>query len=248
MGGAVVVRVVSASALMLCALLIAAGGASAAQPPQNAPADLGPNVKIFDPSMSTAEIQTAVDKVAAEQLTNQFGTQRYALLFKPGTYGSASRPLIFEVGYYTEVAGLGAAPGDVTINGAIDVHNQCDASGCTALNNFWRSLSNLTIHITGQTGCRSGTDFWAVSQASPMRRVAVTGGNVSLMDYCTAGPQYASGGVIAPSAFSGSGPPGPPQPFLVPHTSFPARGDGGSDPVFARDGGAPPPTLPAPPA
>ena len=32
-----------------------------------------------------------------------------------------------------------------------------------------------------------------------MRRVAVTGGNLSLMDYCTAGPQYASGGFIADS-------------------------------------------------
>src|SRR4051794_33185526 len=196
MGGAVVVRVVSASALMLCALLIAAGGASAAQPPQNAPADLGPNVKIFDPSMSTGEIQTAVDKVAAEQASNQFGTERYALLFKPGTYGSASRPLIFEVGYYTEVAGLGASPRDVVVNGAIDIHNQCDASGCLALNNFWRSLSNLTINVTGQRDCRSGAEFWAVSQASPLRRVRVTGGNVSLMDYCGPGPQFASGGFI----------------------------------------------------
>ena len=32
-----------------------------------------------------------------------------------------------------------------------------------------------------------------------MRRVDVTGGNLSLMDYCTAGPQFASGGFIADS-------------------------------------------------
>ena len=32
-----------------------------------------------------------------------------------------------------------------------------------------------------------------------MRRLNVTGGNLSLMDYCTAGPQYASGGFIADS-------------------------------------------------
>ena len=32
-----------------------------------------------------------------------------------------------------------------------------------------------------------------------MRRLDVTGGNLSLMDYCTAGPQYASGGFIADS-------------------------------------------------
>ena len=32
-----------------------------------------------------------------------------------------------------------------------------------------------------------------------MRRVNITGANLSLMDYCTAGPQYASGGFIADS-------------------------------------------------
>ena len=38
------------------------------------------------------------------------GTERYALLFKPGTYGTAEHPLSIKVGYYTEVAGLGAVP------------------------------------------------------------------------------------------------------------------------------------------
>jgi hypothetical protein len=50
------------------------------------------------------------------------------------------------------------------------------SSNCIALDNFWRSLSNLTINVTGQSGCRSGTDFWAVSQAAPVRRVSITGG------------------------------------------------------------------------
>src|SRR3954469_16851598 len=211
----VVVRWVSVSAVALCALAMTAGGASAAGRHHDAPADLGPNVKVFDPSMPTSQIQAAVDAIAQQQVSNQFGTQRYALLFKPGTYGSASQPLIFQVGYYTEVAGLGASPRDVTINGAIDVHNQCDASGCQALNNFWRSMSNLTIQVTGQTGCRNNTEFWAVSQASPLRRVAVTGGNVSLMDYCPAGPQYASGGFIADSAFTGTVVNGSQQQFFV---------------------------------
>ena len=107
-------------------------------------------MKVFDPSMPVSEIQATVDAIAQRQVSNQFGDERYALLFKLGTYGSAAHPLIFEVGYYTEVAGLGASPGDVTINGAVDVHNQCDAGGCTALTNFWRSLSNLTIHVTAR--------------------------------------------------------------------------------------------------
>ena len=98
------------------------------------------------------------------------------MLFEPGTYGSAAaNPLNFQVGYYTAVAGLGLSPSDVVINGSIYVHNQCGSSGCVALNNFWRSLSNLTINVTTPNfGCYSG-EFWAVSQAAPMRRVHVNG-------------------------------------------------------------------------
>src|SRR5207247_9663340 len=90
------------------------------------------------------------------------------------TYGSPADPLNFQVGYYTDVAGLGSSPGDVTINGTIDVYNQCFPDGCTALVNFWRSLSNLTIDVAGKGGCQFG-EFWATSQAAPMRRVHVNG-------------------------------------------------------------------------
>ena len=93
---------------------------------QAASPDFGPNVKIFDPSMPQSEIQATVDAIANQQISNQFGTQRYALLFMPGTYGSAANPLNFQVGYYTAVAGLGSSPNDVIINGSIDVYNQCD--------------------------------------------------------------------------------------------------------------------------
>ena len=54
---------------------------------------------------------------------------------------------------------------------------------------------HIDVNKAGQDGCRQSANFWAVSQAVSMRRVDVTG-NVSLMDYCTAGPQYASGGYI----------------------------------------------------
>jgi len=159
--------------------------------------DFGPNVKIFDPSMPLSQIQATVDAIAAQQVGNQFGTQRYALLFKPGTYGTADHPLNFQVGYYTQVAGLGLNPGDVVINGSVYVRNQCDAAGsCTALNNFWRSLENLTINVAAPGGCYA-REFWAVSQAAPMRRVQVNG-ETTLMDYCTA-PSFASGGFIADS-------------------------------------------------
>src|SRR5512139_1177166 len=131
-------------ALLLSALpALSASAAVAASPP-----DFGPNVIIFDPSMPQSQIQATVDAIATQQVPNQFGTQRYALLFKPGTYGSAAAPLNFQVGYYTAVAGLGLSPNDVVINGSVYVRNQCVGGSCTALNNFWRSLSNLTINVT----------------------------------------------------------------------------------------------------
>jgi hypothetical protein len=161
--------------------------------------NFGPNVYIFNPGMSLSAIQSTVDAIATQQVSNQFGTQRYALLFEPGTYGSSSTPLNFQVGYYTSVAGLGQNPSDVVINGSIDVYNQCSGSDCVASVNFWRSLSNLTINVTNPTfGCYTG-EFWAVSQAAPLRRVQVNG-LTTLMDYCT-GPSFASGGFIADSQF-----------------------------------------------
>src|ERR1700692_2454480 len=155
-----------ALALAVAALTLGGGSAAAASGP-----DLGPNVLVFNPSMSTSEIQAKVDAIAAQQVSNEFGTQRYALLFEPGTYGSSTNPLNFQVGYYTSVAGLGRSPTDVVINGSVYVHNQCfGPNNCTALENFWRSLSNLTINVTTPGfDCYSG-EFWAVSQAAPMRR------------------------------------------------------------------------------
>ena len=78
--------------------------------------------------MSQATIQSTLDSISTQQVPNQFGSQRYAILFEPGTYGSVADPLDFQVGYYTEVAGLGAQPSDVIINGAINVFNQCTPS------------------------------------------------------------------------------------------------------------------------
>lgn len=170
--------------------------------------DFGPNVMIFDPSMATSYIQTTVDTIHIMQVNDEMGEGRYSLLFLPGAYGNdGEEPLHVQVGYYTQVAGLGASPDDVQINGAVEVYNQCfddptnpEFIGCFALNNFWRSLSNLTINVNtyGQGGCEASANMWAVSQAVSMRRVDVKGGNLTLMDYCTS-PSYASGGFIADS-------------------------------------------------
>ncbi len=226
---------------------------AALTPPVAGQPDLGPNVKIFDPSMPIADIQATVDAVKNEQIDSEMGTGRYALLFKPGTYGTAEHPLIFQVGYYTEVAGLGQSPKDVVINGHIDVYNRCletDANGnpsnCLALDNFWRSMSNLTINVqsAGLDGCRGTAEFWAVSQASPLRRVNVTGGNMTFMDYCTAGPQYASGGFIADS-MTGFLINGSQQQFFLRNSTIGGWSNGVWNQVFAGVVGAPPQSFPA---
>jgi len=193
--------ILMAGAVVAGAFVATTGAVATAALAAPAGPNLGPSVYVFKPTMPQSEIQAKVDAVAAQQISNEFGTQRYALLFEPGTYGSSTNPLNFQVGYYTTVAGLGLSPSDVVVNGSIYVRNQCSSNGCFALNNFWRSLSNLTINVTTPNfGCYSG-EFWAVSQAAPMRRVQVNG-LVTLMDYCT-GPSFASGGFIADSQFTG---------------------------------------------
>src|SRR3954451_14790485 len=231
------------------AVVLPTATATAAPPaPTHAPGqpDLGPNVFVFDPSMPTSQIQQTVDAIAAQQVPNQFGPQRYALLFKPGTYGTAAAPLNFQVRYYTEGAGLGLSPSDVVINGSVYVRNQCDSGGCVALNNFWRSLSNLTINVTNPDfGCYTG-EFWAVSQAAPMRRVHVNG-LTTLMDYCT-GPSFASGGFIADSRFDGSTViNGSQQQFFVRNSALDGWTNGVWNQVFAGVTGAPPQSFPDPP-
>ena len=209
--------------------------------------DLGPNVRVFDPGMPQAQIQAELDAIAARQVDDEMGTGRYALLFRPGTYGSAATPLTFQVGYYTEVAGLGASPTDVTINGHVDVYNRClTPDNCIALVNFWRSLSNLTVNVTGLADCRASGEFWAVSQAAPMRRVNITGGNLTLMDYCTAGPQFASGGFIADSR-TGFVVNGSQQQFLVRDSEVGGWSNAVWNQVFAGTPGAPAQSFPAPP-
>lgn len=225
--------------------LVSVPGAVAAPPPSGT--DLGTHTIVFDPSMPVAQIKAKVDAVAASQVDSEFSTEHYALLFKPGSYGTASQPLTFQVGYNTQVAGLGALPGDVQITGHVDVYNRCLApDNCIALDNFWRSLSNLTIHVAGLSDCRSSAEFWAASQASPMRRVVIDGGNLSLMDYCTGGPQYASGGYIAdsvlPNTINGSQ-----QQYYVRNSTIGGWTNGVWNQVFSGSPGAPAQAFPDPP-
>jgi hypothetical protein len=181
----------------------------------------GPNVCVFSDTMSQAAIQADLNAISTQQVpvSSQFDSQRYAIFFEPGTYGSAADPLVFQVGYYTEVAGLGAMPQDTVINGAAEVFNNlCTAgtSNCNSDDNFWRSLSNLTLNVDLPSsppayapaaldaygaGCANSAEMWSASQADPIRR-AIINGSVVFQDYCSA-DNYASGGFIADSKISG---------------------------------------------
>jgi hypothetical protein len=201
-----------------------------------ASAQFGPNVCVFTPpsgknaATELLAIQTAVNNIASLQvpLSAQFNDQGYALLFEPGTYGSATTPLVFQVGYYTQVAGLGAVPQDTVINGQIDVFpNALDCptaaqTGCWANStvNFWRSLSNLDLNVMNnvttyvpplltmqspinQPNCFGGsTDFWSVSQATPVRSVIING-NLLFQSYCSGPNNYGSGSYVANSEING---------------------------------------------
>jgi hypothetical protein len=223
-----------AGALVAGALAAAPASASASAPATAAPqsaaslcpdaqtATFGPNVCVFTPAMTQSAIQADLNAIATRQVpvASQFDSGRYSVFFEPGTYGSKADPLVFQVGYYTQVAGLGALPSDTVVNGAIDVFNNlCTAgtSNCNADDNFWRSLSNLDLNVDLPSappayappaidaygaGCDNSGEIWAASQAAPIRRVIVNG-SIIFQDYCAAA-NYASGGFLADSKVTGN--------------------------------------------
>jgi hypothetical protein len=146
--------------------------------------NFGPNVYIFDPSMST--VQSQLTTVYGQQQGAQFGTGRFALLFKPGKYNVSVL-----LGFYTEVLGLGLTPDSVQITGAVE--SDAYLSGGNATCNFWRSCAGIQVTPTG------GTDLWAVSQACPMRRMHIKG-NLNIAP----NPGAGSGGFIADSRVEGT--------------------------------------------
>ncbi|WP_405988692.1 RICIN domain-containing protein [Streptomyces sp. NBC_00986] len=187
--------------------------------------DFGPNVTVFDPSMSASSIQSKLDSVFNQQQTNQFGSARQALLFKPGTYSANAN-----VGFYTQVAGLGFSPDDVTINGA--VHAEADWFQGNATQNFWRDAENLSVNPTG------GTDRWAVSQAAPYRRMHVRG-NLALDD-----GGWSSGGFISDTKVDGQIQSGSQQQFLTRNSTMGSWSGSNWNMVFVGDQGAPAQSFP----
>ena len=205
-------------------------GTAAGCPAQSNTPNFGANVYIFDPGMSATSIQNTLNSVFNTQKLNQFGTQRYALLFKPGTYSVTAN-----IGYYTSIAGLGQNPDDVTINGDVTV-DSFDGTG-NATQNFWRSAENMAINPS------AGSDRWAVAQAGPFRRMDIHGG----LELYPASYGYASGGYIADAKVSGQVSSASQQQWYSRDSSFGSWSGSVWNMVFSGVSGAPAQSFPSPP-
>ncbi|MEU6591452.1 RICIN domain-containing protein [Streptomyces sp. NPDC046881] len=190
--------------------------------------DLGPNVVVFDPSMSSSAIQGKLDTIFKQQETNQFGSQRYAVLFKPGAYDAN-----VNVGFYTQVLGLGLTPDAVTVNGA--VHAEADWFQGNATQNFWRGAENLSVNPAG------GGDRWAVSQAAAYRRMHLRG-SLALDD-----GGWSSGGYLADSKIDGHVNSGSQQQWLTRNSQLGSWTGSNWNMVFVGSQGVPATSFPNPP-
>ncbi|HEY8091170.1 MAG TPA: hypothetical protein VIF09_25075, partial [Polyangiaceae bacterium] len=194
------------------------GGASSGAP------DFGPNVLVFDPSMSTATIQQKLDAIYAQQDAAQFDSGRYAYFFKPGQYA-----LDVKIGFYVQAVGLGRSPDDVAITGA--VRAKADWLGSNnATCNFWRGAENLAV--TADASIDNGVDRWAVSQGTHLRRIHVRG-DIALDD-----GGWSSGGFVADSLVDGTMSSGTQQQFLTRNDDLTWQGSNWNM-VFVGDGQPP---------
>ncbi len=143
----------------------------------------GGNVYIFSPEDNPGEVQKVLDDLWEQQETNQFGEERYSVLFLPGEYDESIK---VQVGYYMQVSGLGMLPTDTQIPAL-----ECSAAWLgddnnhNATCNFWRGVENIDI---------GSNTMWAVSQATFMRRVNIDGALYLHDNY-----GWASGGFLADS-------------------------------------------------
>ncbi|MEV1332243.1 discoidin domain-containing protein [Micromonospora costi] len=197
--------------------------------------DFGPNTFVFDPSTPTSTIQSRLNTLFTQQETNQFGPQRYAVLFKPGTYTAD-----VNLGFFTQVAGLGMSPDDVNLNGHVRV--EAFWMGGNATQNFWRSAENLSVTLpAGVT-----VERWAVSQAAPYRRMHLRGGQNQIQLW-NGGDGWSSGGLMADTRIDGLVVSGSQQQWYSRNSEF-GNGWTGSvwNMVFQGVVGAPPPHFPNP--
>ena len=197
--------------------------------------NFGPNVYIFDTSMSDSAIQT---QLLALSNNTQFSTNRYAVFFMPGTYTVQA-----QVGFYESVAGLGATPGAVTINGFLTPNYGSTSPGANLTTYSWRSMENLTINPATDTAqsAAANTLQWGVSQGAPLRRLQINGSLELADSYCG----YASGGFISDLVVTGNVNSCSQQQWYSRNSSYGSWSGGVWNMVFSGVQGAPMPNYPS---
>jgi hypothetical protein len=184
--------------------------------------------------MSMSTIQSQLDTVYAKMDADQFDDLGYAYLFAPGQYS-----LDVQVGFYTHVIGLGESPDDVVITGA--VRAKADWLGSNnATCNFWRTAENLAVVPT--QAIDNGTDVWATSQGTSLRRIHVKG-SIILED----SGGWASGGYIGDSKIDTEINSGSQQQYLTRNVDLSNWQGSNWNMVFVGDGQPPSGTWPHPP-
>ena len=213
----------------LVAVMLLVGSALPAISANRKKPDLGPNVSVFDPSMSASAMQRRINDIYTTQQHNEFGPERNALLFLPGEY-----KLNIPVGFYTEVLGLGPSPDAVHIVG--NVHADASEPNNNATTTFWRAAEGFSISPTG------GGMQWAVSQAVPFRRMHVRGDLVLHQHH-----GWASGGWMSDALIDGQVDSGPQQQFLSRNTEWGSWSGSNWNMVFLGVPHPPPGEWPTPP-
>lgn len=150
----------------------------------------GNNMIFFAGTDNTASINAETARIYALQKDAQFGPERYAMFFKPGDYTNTA---MIQVGFYTQVAGLGKTPLDTKLK---NMETPAYLSNNNATCNFWRSAENLSIVDNDNNNDVYFNFKWAVSQAAPLRRMDI--GRRSTFDWWYG---WASGGFAADSVF-----------------------------------------------
>ncbi|MET0390530.1 MAG: RICIN domain-containing protein [Polyangiales bacterium] len=162
--------------------------------PTRQPGPFGDSVLVFEPTQPASEIQHQLNAVFALERESQFGEHRFALLFAPGEYD-----VQVQLGFYTQVLGLGRKPDDVVIHGNVRVDadwNDQPANGDplfrNATFNFLRGVENLSVVPAGRE------ELWLAARGTSYRRMHLDGDLIIAQQ-----PGWNSGGFIADSLIDG---------------------------------------------
>ncbi len=124
----------------------------------------GSDMYFYSPDDDMALVNKEINRIHDDMFHQEFGSDRYAFYFKPGDYTAAGN---LNIAYYTHIGGLGSVPDDVKIS---NISTPAPLPNNNATCTFWRSAENFTV--SGLSTTSMDTWFmWAVSQASPLRRI-----------------------------------------------------------------------------